>query len=257
MENPEARKLTQTDFISSSSRIAGIVGISFSLIGGAFDWIYLNNQEFSVNYLDAQASYLESYISGFVISIIEIGAALYFLQKYDLGGKKSYFLLPIILGVFASVVYVLAELVAGIGYLGGVNVSLSQLISLELAPASTDYGNAVIIGLSFFSLALLLKVLFKLNPIPKLKPSSQSSNSSSTRAPTIVGGIWSGFITTASATLCCGPLPGAIALASGISSVYFGALINLQPFLALVGLPVLFFAIILADKRARSYCKLR
>ena len=259
MHNLEVRKLTQIDFISSSARIASIIGISFALIGGTFDWIYLNNQEFAVNFFDAQASYLESYVSGFIISIVEIAAALYFLQKYDLGGKaKSYFVAPAILAGIASLVYVLAEFVSGVGLLNGINVSVSQLISLELAPASMDYGNAVIIGLSVFSLAILLRVLFKLNPMPKrAKKSSSSQSSLSTGAPTLAGGIWAGFITTASATLCCGPLPGAIALASGISSVYFGTLINWQPILVLVGLPLLIFAIVLADKRAKSYCKLR
>jgi hypothetical protein len=255
----EARKLTPFDLISSSARVATIIGISLALIGGTFDWIYLNNQEFTVNFFDAQASYVEGYISGFIIAIVEIGAALYFLQRYDLGGRtKSYFLVPAVLGVLASLVYVLAEVASSVTLLNGVNVSVPQLISLELAPASMDYGNAVIIGLSIFSFAILLRVLFKLNPMPKRVGGSSGPHSSvSTKAPTLLGGVWAGFITTASATLCCGPLPGAIALASGISSVYFGALINWQPILVLVGLPLLIFAIITADKRARSYCKFR
>src|SRR5487761_677210 len=257
MRNLEVRKLTQSDFVFSSIRIASMIGISLVLIGGTLDWIYMNNQEFAVSFFDAQASYLESYVSGFVISIVEIAAALYFLQKYNLGGTiKSYFVFPVILGVISSLVYVLAEFVTGVGTLKGVNVSVSQLVSFELAPASMDYGNAVIIGLSIFSLVILLRVLFKLNPMPKLAKNSSSSQSSlPSKAPTLLGGIWAGFITTASATLCCGPLPGAIALASGISSVYFGTLINMQPVLVLVGLPLLVFAIIMADKRARSYCK--
>src|SRR5487761_23175 len=243
VHNLEVRKLTQSDFVFSSVRIASIIGISLVLIGGTLDWIYLNNQEFAVSFFDAQASYFESYFSGFVISIVEIAAAMYFLQKYNLG-------------VISSLVYVLAEFVTGVGTLKGVNVSVSQLVSFELAPASMDYGNAVIIGLSIFSLVILLRVLFKLNPMPKLAKNSSSSQSSlPSKAPTLLGGIWAGFITTASATLCCGPLPGAIALASGISSVYFGTLINMQPVLVLVGLPLLVFAIIMADKRARSYCK--
>jgi hypothetical protein len=78
--------------VSLNARIAAPIGISLALIGGTLDGIYLNNQEFAVNFFDAQASYLESYISGFVISIVEIAAALYFLQKHDLAGRaKSYF----------------------------------------------------------------------------------------------------------------------------------------------------------------------
>jgi hypothetical protein len=265
MNKMNERKLTRNDSIWFSVKIAGIIGISLVLLGGALDWIYLNSQELAVNFFDAQASYLESYISGFIISIVEIAAALYFLQRYDLGGKvRSFFLGPTILGVAASILYVLAEFVSAIRSINGsANLNASQIIMLELPPNVMDYGNAVIIGFSVFCFIFLLRVLFRLNPLSKVASMRHSSNNNNlgssfpARASGVLGGIWAGFITTASATLCCGPLPGFIAVASGISTIYFSSLINLQPYLALVGLPLLVFAIILADRRARTYCKLR
>ena len=73
----------------------------------------------------------------------------------------------------------------------------------------------------------------------------------------VFGGLWTSLITTFSALVCCGPLPGAIALATGVSSIYFTSVINLQSLLVLVSVPPLVIAIILADRRAKIGCKLR
>lgn len=238
------------DLIFVGARLAALLTIATILGGGAFDWIFLNQQEYPISLIDAQVDYLSSYISAFLIVAIEVAAAYYFIQKYDLGPRKSFILPAIYVGVAGFLVYVVGEVAAGASVLAGAQIPLGQFLYNELAPGDMDYGNALVILLSLFGLALMLKVLLKVNPMPKGR--SGVSNGAG-----FFGGLWTAGVTTAAAFVCCGPLPGAIALATGISTLYFTALINVQSLIILISIPLILVAIFLADRRAMQSCKLR
>ena len=229
---------------------AALLTLASILIGGVFDWIYLNTQESQMSLVDAQSDYLGSYASAFLIAAIEIGAAYYFIEKYDFGDRRKFFIPAVYAGFAAFLFYTFGELAAGISSSNGVQIPLGQFLYYELAPGALDYGNAIIMLFDLFALALLLKVLLRVNPLPNAKASLPNSAG-------FFGGVWTSAVTSASAVVCCGPLPGAIALATGVSSIYFTDLINIQSFIVLVSIPLLLVAIFLADKRAMKGCKLR
>jgi len=224
------------------------------LIGGLSDWLYLNAQEYAISLPAAFVEYLASYASAFLIAGIEIAAAYYFFARYDLGSKKSLVKYSILAGLAGFAIYVIGEVASGFSSLGIANISMLSAISLELSPYDLDYGNALIIFLSLFGLVLLVGSLLKINPLPVSKTAVP-------KGAGLVGGVWTSAITTAAAIVCCGPLPAAIALATGTSSLAFTEafteLIKLQSLLVLVSVPLLLLSIILADKRARRGCKLR
>jgi len=185
-----------------------------------------------------------------LIAGIEIAATYYFFTKYDLGSSRRLIKFSILIGLVGFLIYILGEVVSGFSSLKITNISMLRAISLEVSPYDLDYGNALIIFLSLFGLMLLVGSLLKINPLP-------SSKTAVPNGAGLVGGVWTSAITTAAAMVCCGPLPGAIALATGVSSIAFTELINLQSLIVLVSVPLLFLSIVLADRRARKGCKLR
>lgn len=231
-------------------RYSLLLSILAILLGGTFEWIFLNQQEYQISLIDAQIEYLSNYVSAFVTVAIEIAAAYYFFERYDLGSRKRDLMFAIFIGIAGFLSYVIGELMAAASSLGNSNVSASEFLYYELSPAVLDYGNALVIMLSLFGLVLLIRVLLKINPIPRksVKPRNASG---------ILGGFWTAGVTTASAMVCCGPLPGAIALATGISSLYFTELIDIQPILVLISVPLILYAIFLANQRAKFGCRLR
>lgn len=219
------------------------------LLGGLSDWIYLNTQEYAISLAACFVEYLASYASAFLIAGIEIAAAYYFYARYDLGKQKRLLTLSLYAGLVGFAVYIIGEVASGLSSLGSANISMLTAIS-ELSPYELDYGNALIIFLSLFGLVLLVGTLLKINPLP-------NSKTILPKGAGLVGGVWTSAITTFAAMVCCGPLPGVIALATGISSLYFTRLIGLQSLLVLISAPLLLLAILLADRRARRGCKLR
>jgi len=225
-----------------------VVGILF--LGGLSDWLYLNAQEYAISLQSSFVEYLASYASALLIAGIEIAATYYFFTKYDLGSSRRLIKFSILIGLVGFLIYILGEVVSGFSSLKITNISMLRAISLEVSPYDLDYGNALIIFLSLFGLMLLVGSLLKINPLP-------SSKTAVPNGAGLVGGVWTSAITTAAAMVCCGPLPGAIALATGVSSIAFTELINLQSLIVLVSVPLLFLSIVLADRRARKGCKLR
>ncbi len=237
------------DLILAGARIATLFTIVSVLVGGVFDWLFLNQQEYSISLINAQIDYLSSYISAFLIVAIEVAGAYYLFQKYDIGSSRKLVSQALYVGTGGFLVYVVGEVVSGISTFGGANVQLAALLYNELIPTVLDYGNALVILVSLFSMILLLEVLLKINPI---KTKSMIPNGVG-----FFGGIWTSGVTTVSAMVCCGPLPGAIALGTGISSLYFTTLINIQSLIVLISIPPIMTAIFLADRRATRGCRLR
>lgn len=220
------------------------------LVGGLADWAYLNTQEAAVSVIDGLSDYLTSYVSSFLIAGVEIGASYYFIEKYDLGDRKRLLISSFMIGLVGFVGYVIAEVAAGLESTGSSQIPVLQLLFNEYSPTVIDYGNALVILLSLFSLVVLLKVLLRINPMANARNGLSKSTG-------VLGGLWTSAITMFSAVVCCGPLPGALALATGVSSIYFTSVINLQAYLVLISIPLLLIAIVLADRRARIGCKLR
>ena len=234
----------------TGGRLAFLAVMGVIVLGGLSDWVYLNSQEYAISLAASFVEYLASYVSAFLIAGVEIAAAYYFFARYDLGSDKRLLKLSIIVGIIGFILYVVGEVVAGFSSLAISNISILRAISLEISPYSLDYGNALIIFLSLFGLVFLVGLLVKINPLP-------SSKTVVPKSAGLVGGIWTSAITTVAAMVCCGPLPGAIALATGISSLAFTELITLQSTLVLLSVPLLCLSIVLADRRARNGCKLR
>ncbi|MGI0090414.1 MAG: hypothetical protein ACREBS_01770 [Nitrososphaerales archaeon] len=246
-------QMKNRDLVFSGARLAFLVTMGVIFLGGAADWAYLNVQEYSISIYDAFVEYLTSYASAFLISGIEIAAAYYFMERYDLGvsGKKIIYW-SLVAGGIGFLGYVLGEVIAGLSTITVTGeVSILEPIYYELTPVDLDYGNALIIMLTIFSLVMLIWLLLKINPMPKNMKAGLSKGTG------VMGGLWTSTVTTLAATVCCGPLPGAIALATGISSIYFTAIIQIQSLIILVSVPLLLSAIYLADKRARKGCKLK
>jgi hypothetical protein len=231
-------------------RISFLAVVATVFLGGLADWVYLNSQETSIPLVNTFVEYLTSYVSAIVIAGIEIAAAYYFTRKYDLGKTKRLFLLSVLAGILGFFAYVIGEVVAGLGSLGTTQAPILQVIYFEMLPNYLDYGNATVIFVNIFSLLLLIGVLFKINPVSYRKSSIPDRTG-------FVGGLWVSTVTTFAALVCCGPLPGAIALFTQIPMLYFTTLINFQSVLVLVSVPPLLFAIILADRRAQKGCSLR
>jgi hypothetical protein len=238
------------ELIYSGARVSALITILAILAGGTFDWAFINQQEYSVSLVNAQVDYLSSYASAFLIAAIEIGAAYYFLQKYELGSERKLTGRALVIGIVGFLIYLIGEVVTGIGSLGQVSIPFPTLLYNELTPSVLDYGNALIILISLFGMVLLLEVLLKINPIPR-------SDSALSNGAGFAGSLWTSIVTTTSAMVCCGPLPGAIALATGVSSLYFTALINIQSFIILISVPLILVAIFVADRRAMKGCKIR
>jgi len=233
----------------AGGRLAFLAMMGILLLGGLADWTYLNSQEGVITLAGSFVEYLSSYSSAFLIAGIELGAAYYFFARYDLGSSKRILSLSLGIGILGFVGYVLGEVLSGLSGLGN-SIPFLTAVSLELSPNALDYGNALIILASLFGLVLLVATLLKINPLPK-------SAVALSKGAGVIGGVWTSAITTFAAMVCCGPLPGVIALATGISSLYFTTLISLQSLLVLVSVPLLFLSIFLADKRARKGCKLK
>jgi hypothetical protein len=246
----KTRQQTTRDLLFNGARISFLAVVAVIFLGGLADWAYLNVQEFSITIASAFVEYLASYASAFLIAGIEIAAAYYFIRKYDLGNTRRLFLLSIILGALGFVIYVIGEVFAGLFSFGNTPPSLGQVLASEISPYDLDYGNALIILLSIFSLVFLVGILIRINPPMNLNKTLPNGTG-------FFGGVWTSTITTVAAMVCCGPLPGAIALATGISSVYFTDLINYQSILVLVSVPLLLYAIVLANRRAMKGCRLR
>jgi len=231
--------------------MAFLVVMGILLLGGISDWLYLNAQETSISLPASFVEYLSSYVSAFLIAGVELGAAYYFFARYEIGSSKRLLVVSLGVGFIGFLTYVSAEVVSGIFSLGqATSVPLLTAIWFELSPISLDYGNALIIMLSLFGLVLIAGTLLKINPLP-------SSATALPKGAGLVGGVWTSIVTTAAAMVCCGPLPAAIVIATGISSIYFTTLISLQSLLVLISVPILILSIFLADKRAREGCKLR
>jgi hypothetical protein len=236
--------------VFTSGRLAFLAVMGILVLGGISDWIYLNTQELPISLAACFVEYLTSYVSAFLIAGIEIAASYYFYTRYDLGKQKRLLKFALYAGIVGFVAYVVGEVISGLTTLGSPNISMLTAISIEISPNDLDYGNALIIFLSLFGLVLLVGTLVKINPLP-------SSKTILPKGAGLVGGVWTSAITTVAAMVCCGPLPGVIALATGISSLYFTDLITVQSLLVLVSVPVLLLSIVLADRRARRGCKLR
>ena len=239
-----------TTLVFTGGRLAFLAVMGILVLGGISDWIYINTQEYAISLAACFVEYLTSYVSAFLIAGIEIAAAYYFYARYDLGSQKSLLKFSLYVGVVGFAAYVIGEVLSGFSTLGGPNISILTALSIEISPNNLDYGNALIIFLSLFGLILLVGTLLKINPLP-------SSRTTLPKGAGLVGGLWTSVITTVAAMVCCGPLPGAIALATGISSLYFTDLITVQSLLVLFSVPILFLSIVLADRRARKGCKLR
>ncbi|MDA4130641.1 MAG: hypothetical protein OK457_07710 [Thaumarchaeota archaeon] len=231
-------------------RISFLAVVATVFLGGLADWVYLNSQETSIPLANTFVEYLTSYVSAIVIAGIEIAAAYYFTRKYDLGKTKRLFLISVLAGTLGFFAYIIGEVVAGLGSLGTTQASILQVIYFEIIPNDLDYGNALIIFISIFSAMLVIGVLFKINPVSYRKSSIPNKTG-------FVGGLWVSTVTTIAALVCCGPLPGAIALLTQIPVLYFTTLINFQSVLVLVSVPPLLIAIIVADWRAKKGCSLR
>ncbi len=234
-------------------RIAFLLVIGIIFVGGLADWTYINTQEYMISFQAAFVVYLSSYVSAFLIAGVEFAGAYYFVRKYDLGNTHKLFNFSLIAGALGFLAYIVGELLAGLGILSpslGVSghPSVLQVIALEISPNDLDYGNALVIFLSIFTLVLLVGILFKINPAQKAKLTNGTG---------FLAGAWTSLITTFAALVCCGPLPGAVALTTGISSIYFTEVINFQSLIVLVSLPLLVYSIILGDERARKGCRLR
>jgi len=238
------------DLLFSGIRISFLAVVAVIFLGGLFDWAYINTQEYLISIESAFVEYLASYASAFAIAGIEIAAAYYFIRKYDLGNTRRLFFLSIILGSTGFVIYVAGEVFAGIGALGYTTIPMGRILASELSPYDLDYGNALIILLSILALIFLVGILFRINPPVMVKKTLSNGTG-------FLGGVWTSTITTVAALVCCGPLPGAIALGTGISSVYFTALINYQSVLVLASIPLLVYSIVLANRRAMKGCKVR
>ncbi len=240
-----------TSLAFTGGRLAFLTVMGILFLGGLSDWLYLNTQEGPITVADSFVVYLASYVSAFLIGGIEIGAFYYFFARYDLGSMKKVLMASFTVGILGFLGYVLGEVASGLASLGtGSSIPVLTAISLELSPNVLDYGNALIIFLSLFGLVLLVATLLKINPLPK-------SASGISKGAGVIGSVWTSAITTFAAMVCCGPLPAVIALATGISSLYFTTLISLQSLLVLLSVPLLLLSIFLADRRARKGCKLR
>jgi len=231
-------------------RISFLVVVATIFLGGLADWVYLNHQEGPIPLAGSFVEYLTSYSVAFLVAGIEIAAAYYYTRKYDLGKTKRLFIVSVIAGFLGFFTYIIGEVVAGLGSIGTSQISVLQAIYFEIVPNDLDYGNALTILISIFSLVLLFGILFKINPISYPKGSIPNGTG-------FVGGLWVSTVTTFAALVCCGPLPGAIALLAQIPVLYFTKLITFQSLLVLVSIPPLLFAIILADIRAKKGCSLR
>ncbi|MDA4111696.1 MAG: hypothetical protein OK439_04105 [Thaumarchaeota archaeon] len=236
--------------IFASARISFLAVVGVIFLGGICDWAYINSQESSIPLANAFVEYLTSYASAFVIAGIEISAAYYFVKKYDLGKTKKLLELSLSAGTIGFVVYIIGEAAAGLLSVGNTSASVLQVIYSEISPYDLDYGNALVIFLSIFSLVLLVGLLLKINP-------ARYQKTGLTNGTGFIGGLWTSTITTFAAMVCCGPLPAAIAVFTGISPLLFTDIINLQSLLVLVSVPPLLYAVILADRRARNGCRLR
>jgi hypothetical protein len=231
-------------------RLGFLAAASVIFVGGVADWVYINTQEYSLSLTNAFAQYLASYASAILIAGIEIAAAFYFMEKYDVGSRRGLLISSAVVGTAGFLSYLIAEFAAGWSSLGSSGVPIGELLYFELAPTGLDYGNALIIFLDLFALVLLVRLLFRINPMPKL-------GTGLSKGTGFLGATWTSSVTTFSAMVCCGPLPGAIAMAGGISPLYFTSVINLQSLLDLASVPLILLAIILAERRARAGCKLR
>jgi hypothetical protein len=244
-------QLEQTrNLLFESTRISFLFIVTIIFFGGLSDWAYINAQEYPISLATAFVEYLTSYVSAFIITGIEIAAIYYFVRKYDLGKTKRLFTYSIIAGALGFIAYIVGETLAFLGSLGNTNAPLSQIIALEISPVDLDYGNALVIFLSIFSLVMLVGVLFRINP-PRIQKGNLQNRTG------FVGGVWTSIITTFAAVVCCGPLPAAILAVSQIPAIYFTDVIDFQSLIVLVSVPFLVYAIILADRRARRGCKLR
>jgi len=246
----KTQKQTSRDLLFSGARISFLTVVAVIFLGGLSDWAYINVQVSSISLASVFVEYLASYASAFLIAGIEIAAAYYFIRKYDLGNSRRLFFLSLVLGTLGFVIYVVGELMAGLASIRNTSAPLGLVLASELSPYVLDYGNALIILLSIFSVIFLVGILYRINPPVNAKKSFPSGTG-------FLGGIWTSTITTVAALLCCGPLPAAIAFTTGISSAYFTDLINYQSLLVLVSIPLLVYAIILANRRAMRGCKLR
>jgi hypothetical protein len=241
---------SQSSELFAGVRIGFLSAASVIFVGGIADWIYINSQEGSLSLTNAFAQYLESYASAIFIAGIEIAAAFYFMQRYELGKERKLLLNSALIGLIGFFVYLTGEFFAGVFSLGAAKVPIGELLYFELAPTGLDYGNAMIIFLDLFALLLLLQLLFRINPVPK-------RNTGLSKGAGFLGAVWTSGITTFSATVCCGPLPVAIALATGLSTLYFTAVINLQSLLDLASIPLILVSVYLANRRASIGCRLR
>jgi hypothetical protein len=237
----------------AGGRLAFLSVMAVLVLGGISDWLYLNVQEYPISLPASFVEYLTSYSAAFLIAGIEIGATFYFFTVYEIGSTRKLLRAAGIIGAVGFLGYVFGEVIAGFLSLGNSStVPILTALSLEISPLDLDYGNALIIFLSLFGLVLLIGTLLKINPLPR-------SASSASKNAGFVGGVWTSVVTTFAAIVCCGPLPAIIATASGVASMslYFTTLITWQSLLVLLSVPVLAISIILADRRARSGCKLR
>ena len=113
----------------------------------------------------AFVEYLTSYVSAFIITGIEIAAVYYFVRKYDLGKTKRLFIFSVIAGALGFIAYIVGETLAFLGKHGKYKCPSAQdYRSRNISRRSSDYGNALVIFLSIFSLVMILGVLFRINP---------------------------------------------------------------------------------------------
>jgi hypothetical protein len=231
--------------------LSALVVSTILFVGGLFHDIYVNSQEYPTTYPASLSDYLRTYVSGLIMAAVEIGAGYYFVRYYNFDKKKkimNQLKVPLIAGLIGFLAYIFGEFLSGYST-ATYRAPIQYAFYYSVMPSSLDYSNALIIGLSVFGIVLLIKSMIKINPF-MVRQAALPKDSG------ILSSLWSTFITTASATVCCGPLPGAITLSVGIPSLYFTALITYQPIIAAVGIPILIFAILLADRRATRGCKL-
>ena len=220
------------------------------LLGGLLHEMYINVQEYPTTYLDSLSDYMESYVSGFAMAGVEVGAGYYLFRswgKLDAVGIWPELTVPFLAGIVGFMGYVLAEFLAGFSS-EVFSVPTGYLLYYGLNPNSIDYSNAAVLGINLFGFVLLIKSMHRIAPFMHQKRLPKNSG--------MLASLWSTGITVASAVVCCGPLPGVIALVTGIPSLYFTSLINYQAFVAALGIPALLFAVFLADRRATKGCSI-